>query len=363
MNAGAAGPIIDASVELDAAIAAIAQRGAVVRLAVMPELDPPSEEGFGPEPKRPLVAALTRGKAELKLDGGESVAVERVSSETSPFAWGSWGGKAFSRYASTVAVELRGGRKLVVAERVAEDEATAKAGAAELASALAAALGLTNDDASEPASPPAKPSGGASTSLRFGLRFEGDRLVLRDYESRGPRENAGKFRVLALIALALAVMVWARLVGAFRDHAELASLLGLGAVALVLSLAAFAMNEIARFATKYVADSAPLAWFGDDHVVVAPWVSRKGAVDLRPEGRYGAAIKIAEINAVVVREDKESAAVMLETEHGPIDVLYADDPAAAARWRRAVERALVSVAAPQKRAIPLVRASATSASV
>jgi hypothetical protein len=366
VNRDVSGPVIDASVELDAALGALRAGAGAVRLAVAPPLDAPAEEGFGPEPKRPLVAELTIGAPDVALDGGAKSAAQSVDVEVEPLAWGSWGGKPFQRFASKIAIVLADGRKLAVSERVVEDEAAAQSAADELAGALRAALGLSEQGAagspSEPGdAPAAKPSSAnGDDAVRFGIRLEGDRLVLRDYDSRGPREGAGKFRVLALIALALAVLVWARLVGTVRASGELSSLLGLGAIALVLSLAAFAMNEIARHANKYVADSAPLAWFGDDHVVVAPWASLRGAIDLRPEGRYGAAIKIAEVNAVVVRDDQESKAITLETEHGPIDVLYVATDEAAARWRRAVERALVSVAAPQKRAIPLVRASVSA---
>jgi hypothetical protein len=348
---------LDATVDLDGVTKALDESEALA-LRAAPRLDAPTEEGFGPEPKRSRIVVIERGARSVTIDAVQKpVVAVHVSSRA--LAWGGWGGKAFERGAASVEIELDGGERLVVADVLGDDETSAKARAARLVEALETALGTTGAGATAGAASAKNPAA-RDAAPRFVLGMEGDLLVLRDFASTGPRDGAGRYRFLAIAALGLGAVAWWQFVVALRAASGLSSLLGLAAVGVVLLVAAFAMNEIARFAAKYSADNEPLAWFSDDHVVVAPWVSRKGAVDLRPEGRYGAAIKIPEVNAVVLRDHEGKHAVMLETEHGPIDVLYADDLATAKTWRGAIERALVSVAAPTKRAIPLVRARASA---
>jgi hypothetical protein len=113
----------------------------------------------------------------------------------------------------------------------------------------------------------------------------------------------------------------------------------------------------ARFSYAYVATSTPLAWFADDRVVVAPWVSREGAIDTQPEGRYGAAIKIAEVERVVVDARGDEHTVKLETAHGPIDVLSSTRELCE-HWAKAIEGVLPRVAAPHKKATAIMRARA-----
>jgi len=356
---------LDAAVDLDAVVHAVRGDAAVV-LRAQPALETSSDASYGPQPKRPTLIALASGERTVKIDGGKDVSVRAVELTSRPLTWGVLGGKAFERGAASIALELEDGTKLSVVDVVAEDEAAAAAMLAPVRAALEARLGLEPSVATVAPTDPATRALGATTLLdrearRFSMRLEGDRFVLRDFESVGPRAGAFKYRVIAIAALVFGAVAWWQFYEAFRASSPLSSLLGLAAVGIVLLVAAFAMNEIARFAAKYVADNEPLAWLSDDHVVVAPWVSRQGAIDLRPEGRYGAAIKIAEVNAVTVREHDGKHAVTLETEHGAIDVLYTDDLAAANLWRGALERALIAVAAPTKRAIPLLRARTTAA--
>ncbi|MBL8743277.1 MAG: hypothetical protein JNK04_19335, partial [Myxococcales bacterium] len=96
--------------------------------------------------------------------------------------------------------------------------------------------------------------------------------------------------------------------------------------------------------------SAPLAWFADDRVVVAPWVSRAGAVDRSPEGRFGAAIAPREITVVEVRSSGDGFAVTLDGPHGPIEVLLTPEREVARRYQLIIERVLRAVAAPKRRA-------------
>jgi hypothetical protein len=116
-------------------------------------------------------------------------------------------------------------------------------------------------------------------------------------------------------------------------------------------LASFAMGMIAWHASRYRASSVPIAWLHDDRVVVAPWVSRAGAIARVPEGRFGAAIKIAELDCVEVQRRGDEHAVTLDGPHGPIDVLTTPHAAVASHWRDALERLLRRVAAPSRKPI------------
>jgi hypothetical protein len=85
---------------------------------------------------------------------------------------------------------------------------------------------------------------------------------------------------------------------------------------------------------------------GRDRVIVAPWVSRSGAVDLRPEGRLGAAIPLGEVRGVSVRERDGRRVVELATDHGPIDALACERPEVADYLCRALRRSLDEVRHP-----------------
>jgi hypothetical protein len=95
-----------------------------------------------------------------------------------------------------------------------------------------------------------------------------------------------------------------------------------------------------------MARSDPLLWLARDRFVVGPWKSRAGAIDRKPEGRFGAAIAIGELRAVQARARDDRWAVELDTEHGPIDALGTPSEAVARAWSRAIARAAASVRHP-----------------
>jgi hypothetical protein len=350
-------PLVDGF--LDPASAASALGAGSEELLV--RLAPPSRAAgappYGPPPTGLFTARIRRGSPEVVVDG-ETRRATSVDIETRKLAWGGWGGAPYEKVAATVWVRFEAGDPLVAAEAIGADEPAAKDAVLAFRQALGAALGQSA--AEQAASADAPPLLAADVARRLGLRMEGDYLVLRDHESRGPRAGAAKYRGIAVTAAALAALTWVLFARELRAGGALGSVLGLAAVAAVLSLAAFAMNEVARFANKYVAESAPLAWFSDDRFVVAPWVSRDGAIDQQPEGRLGAAIRVAEVDGVITRDKDGSYAVTLETQHGPIDAFETPHRELACAYQAAIVRALVAVAAPSKKPLPLAAQSTRS---
>jgi hypothetical protein len=335
---------------------------------------------YAPRPDAPQDTVLTQGSSRFALNSISDVEALAVTTSTDTLHWGDEG-SSFERFLGRVWIDAKWPvipsrdpiepdvpreLRLLVAEMLGEDREQTEARASELADSLARYLGLettsgaasteggevvpaSSDDTDEGASPP--------TARRYTLRFEGEHLVLRDLESAGPRRGAGLYVLLSLTLGGLAVYTLLQLAEAWRTEAGSASLLGLGALSAILVLASYAMASVARFSYAYVATSTPLAWFANDRVVVAPWASREGAIDTQPEGRYGAAIKISEVERVVVEARGDEHAVKLETAHGPIDVLRSTRELCE-HWARAIEGALPRVAAPHKKATAIMRARA-----
>jgi hypothetical protein len=192
---------------------------------------------------------------------------------------------------------------------------------------------------------------------RYAARSEGEHLVLRDLFSVGPRATAGRNFVVSAVVGALALAVWIPTVAFAREGAT-ARAVAVGAIAALLSLTAYAFFGVARFSSRYVARSAPLAAFGAGRFVVAPWVGRGGAIDLRPEGRLGAAIPCNEVTAVTVAPRDAAFAVVLESDHGPIDVVAVGDERVAGALRAAVARAVDLTKHPDAKPSPRQRARA-----
>jgi hypothetical protein len=192
---------------------------------------------------------------------------------------------------------------------------------------------------------------------RYAARSEGEHLVLRDLFSVGPRSTARRNFVVAAVVGALAALVWIPTVALAREGAT-ARAVAVGAIAALLTLTAYAFFGVARFSSRYVARSAPLAAFGAGRFVVAPWVGRGGAVDLRPEGRLGAAIPCNEVTAVTVARRDQGFAVVLESDHGPIDVVGVADEGLANHLRAAVARAVDLARHPDAKPSPRQRARA-----
>jgi hypothetical protein len=237
--------------------------------------------------------------------------------------------------------------RLLVAESWAHTEDLAvsrvRGMAARLARALSvpASLPQTGAAAELADSIAPAPQMSARALARFTLRSEGKLLVLRDFASRGPREGAALHFAIGLGFAAPAAGAWLMFARSVRAAGVTAS----GSLAwlvgsVLLTLAAVAFLGVARFARAYTAGSAPLVAIGAGKITVAPWVSRGGAVMPEPEGRFGAAIDLAEVRGVSVQDRKGRHALEVATEHGPIDALITDDPTIARYLAVALDRAI-----------------------
>jgi hypothetical protein len=183
-------------------------------------------------------------------------------------------------------------------------------------------------------------------------------VVLRDHGSAGPRGRAGRLLLIAAVLGAVALALWAMLVVGLQRDGGTGVLLGIGVVAGLLSLTAYAFFGVGRFAMRYAARSAPLLWVGDGRVTAMPWVARDGRVDLRPEGRFGASIPTGEVRGAAVRSREQGFVIELDTDHGPIDVLSPTAEPVAAFWCAAITRAIADAAHPEPKASARQRARA-----
>jgi len=378
--------------------ASAAEEGAILR--VVPELAP-SAEGYGPRPADPLWLRIRSGSAEvtlaplrLRTDPGEAerVRVERVVIATEARPCCDSPSCKLDRTVASVWLKLAredkvkekdkgkgkalGARRLLVAEGrdLAPDKALQKAKA--VASPLARALGvplflsssggaveseesvdavkepLDSDRSEKPA-----PALGASVLARFALRSEGDRIVIRDHASLGPRLLAKRTLLIGASLLVVAVVLWAQVARSLSGESRGASIT-FGALAALVSLTAYAFLGVGRFASRYAAESAPLVAFGRDRMIVAPWVGRDGAVDLRPEGRLGAAIPIGEVRAANIREREGLFVIELETDHGPMDALASDQREVVELFSDSIRRSLDDARHPKAGASARQRARA-----
>ncbi len=337
-----------------------------------------SEPGSAQTPAQPGWMVVTKGSAEVRMSvlGEGPAAVEtrrvtRVVVESAPLPDG--GDGAVGRVLLHLDRKASANAPLLVAEAWAGSEEIAvsrvRKVAAQLARTLSVpaslpAVGRTEEaeGRSETAPPADTNETGAALSAkqmaRYSWRGEGPRLVLRDFGSRGPREGAfGNFVVGSAFA-ALATGAWVMFSRAVQSagfgSAQALAWLGGGAL---LTLAAVAFLGIAQFARRYSAISVPLLAVGDGKLNVMPWVSRKGAVMLDPEGRFGAAIALGEVRGASVVAREQGFAVSVATDHGPFDVLVTEDKALADLLRAAVARTLVDLA-PRPKATAKQRARA-----
>jgi hypothetical protein len=348
-------PVVDFLVDPGAACAALDARadheGIVAR--VFPELRGAAGPTHGPVPRPPLWARVMRGAREIGLatskgDGmvrrAEFVAIEERD-DTCCDAPGC--DKKRRHTAVWLALEPfpeeDAPNRLLVAEQHALPEgapATALAVASRLASALGVPLrrGDEEIDAGKP-SPP-EPLGelvAASELARFSVRSEGDEVVLRDWESVGPRATAARNGWIGAALLAAAVVAWLELRRSLNEgSAGVAAAAGI--VAALLTLAGYAFIGVARYSARYRAACAPLVAVGRDRIVVLPWVGRDGAVDVRPEGRLGAAIPLSEVRSARTRPHGRGVAVELDTDHGAIDAMVCPTSTSAELWCGVLDR-------------------------
>lgn len=235
-------------------------------------------------------------------------------------------------------LELEHGPALLVGE------ALEPVGLQRVANALAERLGIEKVAADPHTNRDATPSAplSARSLARWALRREGDLFVLRDHASRGPREAAAReWLGTALLGLG-GVVAWIAAYDAYRGE-RYETLAITGAIGLVLTLAAFATLRIARHSARYRANSQALLYASRDRIVIAPWHSRSGAVDLKPEGRYGAALRIAELETIDVVADGSGFTLRAHSSHGPFDIGTLETEEQAKRWQGAVLRLLERV--------------------
>ena len=203
---------------------------------------------------------------------------------------------------------------------------------------------------------------GAAELGRLSMRTEGDRVVLRDWDSRGPRETAGRNAGIGVALMVGAVAGWLGLWRSLGPSGSSGAAIACGVLGALLTLAGYAFLGVARFSAKYGATSAPLVAVGRDRIVVAPWVGRSGAVDVRPEGRLGAAIPLHEVRQAHAKARAHGVAVELDTDHGPIDAVVCSGEATAKLWCGALNRAIEEARHPRQGATARQRARQKAAS-
>ncbi len=349
-----------------------------------PELGAPQRDKdarFGPAPRDPVWLRIERGARALRLaplrlagaaggagGAGEGAAESRdavrveVTAEQRPCCAAPTCTRerthvaAWLVLAPPVPARPAAAQRLLVAEAQDLDPGRAEALVEAVAAPLAAALRvpLATARGAEPpgaiASRPLPevapaPALTAAALARFAIRSEGELLVVRDHASQGPRAAATRNALIGAVLLVAALALWIQTMRS-ASAGDSGIAIGVGSAAALLSLAGYAFLGVARFSSRYAARSAPVASFGPGRFVVAPWVSRTGAIDLRPEGRLGAAISAGEVHGVGVQPRGDRFAVEIESDHGPIDVLLTDREDVGRYWRDAMDRAVASVRHP-----------------
>lgn len=368
VGAGAADPALDGLADPAGAARALAEleggSGGAQLLRAAPEIGEGGEDGFGPTPTDPIWVRIEAGSTQVKLaplrlaaggraEGREAARVV-VTSRRRPCCDSAGCTQERTHAEAWLALEGEGlgGRRLLVAEARDLDGERAEALVAAVAAPLAGALGVALEAPAGAGGRPGAPGVEAGEPLlpaaalaRFALRAEGDPAVLRDHASAGPRASAARNTGIGVALIAAAVALWIQ-VARSLSAGDRGAAVGVGAAAALLSLAGYTFLGVARFASAYVARSSPVAWLSRDRFVVAPWVSRAGAIGLRPEGRFGAAIAVGELRAVSAHPRGDRWVVELDTEHGPFDVLRTGDEAVARYWRAAFERTAAAVRHP-----------------
>lgn len=330
-------------------------------------------DGFEPTPVDPVWIRIMRGAREVGTAlyrGGDGMVRRAARVEIDEREEGCCDASACERKRThvTVWIALEGAGKggaeeriLVSEERVAETAPEVSRGvAAKLAAFLGVPLKRGGEDVTLVAGEAPEAMGEALdvvTLARVSMRTEGDRTVVRDWDSVGPRASATRNAWIGAVILVFAAGAWVMLARALGDPAQ-GSALGYGVTAALLTLTGYTFVGVARFSAKYAAHSEPLIWIGRDRLVVQPWVSREGAVDSRPEGRLGAALPLAEVRLATSEPSAGSIAAQLDTDHGPYDVVICPDRAAAELWSAILNRAIDEARHPRAGATARQRARA-----
>jgi hypothetical protein len=367
LDADAEGSVADAIADPGGAAAALARGALVLRAA--PELGD-AAPGFGPDPAAPVWLRLTRGARDVvtvPLTGGEATArrAARVAIAIAEASCCDAPSCTAQRAHTAAWLVCEDGARFLVTE---QHTITPARGAATTAFArrLADYLGVpregapsSDDDAGDAAIPEPAGAPGAVDLARFALRTEGASVVLRDFTDVGPRATAGRNTVVGALLMLVAVSAWIKLAVAVASRAaSTGELVAFGATGALFTLAGYAFLGVARFSSRYAARSTALFAVGRDRMIVLPWVSRGGAVDARPEGRLGAAIGLGEVRSPAVAARGDGRAVMIDTDHGPLDAILCDRDNVAEFWAAALARVTDEARHPQTGASARQRARA-----
>ncbi len=337
--------------------------GATVLLRLCEE-NGPERGNFGPVPHMPSWVAITRGSSKLRvvpLAGGgaapEELSAKQVRIESEAVTCCDVATcDAKKTRVRAVLVAARGDveRRFVLADQRAADASQAASAAVRTGARLADALGigLISNESSDGAAPIAAPraSAGALELARLSLAAEGDRTVLRDHGRAGPRASAPKHRWIGVGFLLAALATWALFAQDTAGGGSSGTTVGFAALAVLFSLSAYAFLGVARFAARYTGESAPLLAVFPGRVAPFPWVARDGAVERRHDGRYGTAIPTDEISGLRCLEKDGRASLILDGEHGAIELASDLHPAAAELLADALLRVIREAAHPAARA-------------
>lgn len=362
---------------------AISGDSAPLLMKVLPGLQP-SSEGFGPPPADPywLKAVSAQSSVELAplrilpedpLSKAMSTRCRGMEIRVEMYPCCDAPACKDSRVFASLWLLFSGGAGapdgVIVAEARASSRKDAEAALLPFSNALGSILGVQPCTADAPDSP--SPNSGSTgekaprpawTALdiaRHTLRAEGPRVVLRDHKSRGPKNKAKRLLFISALLFFAAAGLW-YLFGRSALSGEQGMAVALFAVAALASLTAYAFFGVGRFASRYRAASNPLVVLGNDRVAVAPWVSREGAVNLRPEGRLGAAIPMYEVESTCSAQRGDGQAVMFNTDHGLVDAVFCPSAPLASMYEHALARTLKELKHPRLTASARQRARARS---
>lgn len=361
LDPGAAGRALDALPE---------HGGLVIRVA---PAHAAAASGYGPAPVDPRWVRVMRGAREVGTAlyrGGDGMVRKAVKIEVEEREETCCDGAGCDRKrthaAAWLVIEAMGDaaaeRLLVAEERVTEGAPAMVHGvAARLAKAIDVPLERGGEAFAAEEGELPEPLGEALPAAdlaRFAMRSEGERTVVRDWDSVGPRATATRNTWIGAVLMIVAAGCWAALVRALGPAGSQGAAVGAGMAASLFTLAGYAFLGVARYSAKYRASSAPLCAVGRDRLIVLPWVGRDGAVDARPEGRLGAAIPLVEVRRASPSPSKGGVAVRLDTDHGPFDVMVCATEASAKVWCAALDAAVDEMRHPRAGATARQRARA-----
>lgn len=223
---------------------------------------------------------------------------------------------------------------MLVGELLGDDDDVSRLGAA--GHALAERLGVPFEGEASPLPELKHEPLGALVASRWSLRREGDHFVLRDHAQLGPREGVPREVLIFGMMVTAFAACW---VGTYRAYVagSWTTVAIFAATALVMTFFVLTMAQIVRHSLAYRGKSEALLWLARDQLVVAPWHDRDGAVDVGSAGRYGAAVRLGELDRVRLVEETGGWSLRCETAHGPFEIGVLEDRRQAELWQQVIE--------------------------